>query len=164
MPYQWTSPDTNDDQPVRLRLWPHRSLSARGFVWFIGGTAALISLPLFGLLGTPVLWGLLPFLALAVAGMWWALSHNTRDGDLVEDLTLTRDTTTLVRRNPRDETQEWSANTHWVRVVLHEDGGPVEKYLTLRGGDREVEIGAFLTPEERVALRGELMTELVRLR
>ena len=57
MPYQWLPP-TGETQ--RLHLWPYRSLPRRGMVWFIGGTAALIAVPLLGVLGSPVLWGLLP--------------------------------------------------------------------------------------------------------
>lgn len=153
-----------DPPAARLRLWPHRSLTAEGFVWFVGLTAALISLPLFGVLGTPVLWGLLPFLVLTVAGIWWALVRNARDGALTEELTLWRDRIELVRRDPRGGTRGWSADPHWVRVELHEDGGPVEKYLTLKGGGREVELGAFLSPEERVILRSDLMEALARVR
>lgn len=153
------------DPPVaRLRLWPHRSLTPRGFVWFVGGTAALSSLPLIGVLGTPVLWGLLPFAAAAIAGVWWALSRNIRDGNLTEEFTLWRDRVELVRTEPRGTRRDWAADPHWVRVEMHEKGGPVEKYLTLSGEGREVEIGAFLSPAERVALRGELLDALARVR
>ena len=38
MPYEWLPPR---DGETRLHLWPYRSLPRRGFVWFIGGTAAL---------------------------------------------------------------------------------------------------------------------------
>jgi uncharacterized membrane protein len=40
--------------------------------------------------------------------------------------------------------------------------GPVENYLTLRGAGREVEIGRFLTPEERVSLHEELELALAK--
>jgi len=52
--------------------------------------------------------------------------------------------------------QEWQANRYWVTVHLHPKGGPVENYITLRGGDREVELGAFLDAEERANLYNEL--------
>ena len=54
MPYEWLPPDDNE---YRLHAWPHRSLTQRGFVWFLGTTAALIALPLLAILGSPVLWG-----------------------------------------------------------------------------------------------------------
>lgn len=177
MPREWVSkPETapersgaflfaaGDPPAARLRLWPHRSLTAEGFVWFIGGTAALIALPLIAVLGTPVLWGLLPFLVLAVAGIWWALKRNLRDAALTEELTLWRDRIELVRREPGGRLRDWTADPHWVRVELHEAGGPVENYLTLRGGGREVEIGAFLSPEERLELKDEISSALNAMR
>lgn len=59
-------------------------------MWFIGITAALIGLPLLSLIGSPVLWGLLPFLLAAIAAIWWALIHSIYDAEILEDLTLTR--------------------------------------------------------------------------
>lgn len=173
MPHVWvsdplTAPERSgaslfadgDPPAARLRLWPHRSLTADGFAWFIGGTAALISLPLIAVLGTPVLWGLLPFLVLAVAAIWWALRRNLRDAALSEELALWRDRMELVRREPKGLRREWTADPHWVRVELHETGGPVENYVTLAAGGRTVEIGAFLSPEERVALKREIVAAL----
>lgn len=161
MPYHWTYPRP---ETHKLTLWPHRSLSTSGFVWFVGLTAALLALPLLGTLGTPILWGLLPFLAAAVGGVWWAIRRNTRDAALNEVLTLTHDEAKLVRTDPKGATKTWCTNPYWVRVKLYETGGPVEKYLTLTGGDREVEIGSFLSPEERVNLRYDLEKELALLR
>ncbi len=148
----------------RLALWPHRSLPRTGFVWFIGGTAAMISLPLIGLIGSPVLWGILPFLMLAVAAIWWALQRSYRDGEITEHLTIWPDRITLVRTGPRDKQAHWDANPYWVTPVLHATGGPVPNYITLRGGDREVELGAFLSEDERVALFGAVTDMLRKLK
>jgi len=43
---------------------------------------------------------------------------------------------------------------------MHEGGGPVAHYITLKGGGREVEIGAFLSEDERKTLHGELADAL----
>ncbi|NBQ49967.1 MAG: DUF2244 domain-containing protein, partial [Marivivens sp.] len=60
MPYEWIDPLPVDDAPLaELHLWPYRSLPKAGFVWFVGGTVALLSLPLLAVIGTAVLWGLL---------------------------------------------------------------------------------------------------------
>ena len=157
MPYEWlpaTPPAT------RLHLWPYRSLPKRGFVWFIGGTATLIALPLLAVLGSPVLWGLLPFLVLALAAIWYALNRSYKDGEIVEELTLTPNRITLTRHGPHGRRQDWQANPHWVRVEMLAKGGPVPNYLTLHGGDRLVELGAFLSEDERVTLQGELAVAL----
>jgi uncharacterized membrane protein len=148
---------------LALRLTPNRSLSAEGFVLFIALTCGLISIPLISVLGTPVLWGVLPFFVLAVGGLWLAIARSNADGRLTEELTLWSDHIRLVRLNPRGHRQEWEANPHWVRLTLHAQGGPVENYLTLRGGGREVELGAFLSPHEREALCATLRGALARL-
>lgn len=155
MPYAWLPPD---DSTQRLHLWPHRSLPKQGFVWFIGGTAALTLVPLLSVIGSPVLWGLLPFVVLTVAGIWWGLQRSYRDGEILEELVLTPASLTLTRTGPRNTRAEWAANPHWVRVELHASGGPVPNYVTLQGGPREVEIGAFLSEEERISLSNELRT------
>lgn len=156
MPYEWTQ----HAETKALHLWPYRSLPRRGFVAFIGGTALLITVPLFAVLGSPVLWGLLPFLCIAVAGMYFALERSYRDGEIIETLRFEQNRLHLARLGPRGKRQEWEANPHWVRVVLHKKGGPVPEYITLAGGPREVELGAFLSEEERVALVPELRAAL----
>lgn len=161
MPYEWLPPDGGED---RLQLWPHRSLTRQGFVWFIALTAALIALPLFGILGSPVLWALLPFGLGTIWAIWFALRKNGRDRDIVEDLRLSPDRLILTRHGPKGRRQAWEANPYWLRVTLHATSGPVPNYLTLKGDGREVELGAFLSEPERVALHDELLDRIARLR
>lgn len=161
MPYEWMP---SEETEARLHAWPHRSLSQRGFVWFLGLTAMLIAVPLIGILGSPVLWALLPFLLAAIWAIWFALRKNGRDRDILEDLHLAPARVTLSRHGPRGRRRDWSANPHWLRVTLRETGGPVPNYLTLKGENREVELGAFLSEEERVALYRDLLARIARLR
>ncbi|MCB6178695.1 DUF2244 domain-containing protein [Rhodobacter sp. Har01] len=160
MPYEWHPPQ---DRTQRLRLWPHRSLSSRGFVWFIGLTALLIGVPLLAVIGSPVLWGLLPFVAAAVWAIWVALRKNGRDRAIVEVLSFSETEVTLVRHGPHGRRQEWRANPHWLRLTLHETGGPVPNYLTLGGAERDVELGRFLSEPERIALYRDLRARLAAL-
>lgn len=161
MPYSWTE----SDQPTRkreLHLWPHQSLPPRGFALFIGTTFGLLLLPLIPLLGSVVLWGLLPFLMAALAAIWFALERSRRNAQIVEVLTLSDDRAHLMRRNPRGDVLEWDCNRYWAKPALHERHGPVPYYVTLSGNGREVEIGAFLSEDERVALFDELTRALSR--
>jgi uncharacterized membrane protein len=160
MPYEWTPERPSADPNWTLSLWPYRSLLRKDFVIFIGATAALVALPLLAVLGKPVLWGLLPFFGLMIAGVWYALHVSYKRGEVLEELTVDDTHARLIRHNPKGDPQEWQANRYWVTVHLHPKGGPVENYITLRGGDREVEIGAFLDSEERLALHDELKSAL----
>lgn len=159
MPYRWTEKANQQT----LTLWPHRSLTPGGFAWFIGTTAVMLLIPLLALLGRAQLWVLLPFLMGALALIWWFLMRNMRDRQISETLTTSESTTTLIRRAAGAE-QSWQANPYWITVTLYATSGPVENYLTLRGNGREVELGAFLAPAERVALFDALKPALPRAR
>ncbi|UXX84910.1 DUF2244 domain-containing protein [Roseovarius pelagicus] len=159
MPYEW-SPQAIGSPLTRLDLWPHRSLPRRGFAGFMVVTCVMISLPLFALLGTVLLWGLLPFVALAVAGLWWALQRSYASGNTHEVLFMDADAVRLTRTNPHGDVQEWDCNSYWAQVNMYPTGGPVAHYLTLKGRGREVEIGAFLSEDERRALYPEIKNAL----
>ncbi|WP_113911043.1 DUF2244 domain-containing protein [Roseovarius dicentrarchi] len=163
MPYEW-SPSTPDQAASRLDLWPHRSLSRRGFAGFLLATCLMFSLPLFALLGTAVLWGLLPFLAAAVVLIWWAIEHSYRAGRLHEALVIDNREVHLTRTSPKGEVQTWDCNCYWAQPQIYPSGGPVAHYITLRGAGREVELGAFLSEDERKALYHELRRAITEAR
>ena len=159
MPYHW-SETSQVDKVQTLTLWPHQSLPPKGLAAFVLATFTMITLPLFGLLGTKLLWGLLPFLMIAVLGVWYALSRSQKDRSILEVLTISPEETRLVQHNPRTEAQDWICNTYWARPTLHRNEGPVPNYVTMLGNGREVEIGAFLSEEERLVLFGDLCERL----
>jgi len=155
MPYNWTE----TDEAATLTLWPHQSLTHNGFSGFIIATATMLALPLMAMLGTAILWILLAFFAAAIWGVWRAIMVNRRARLIEETLVLSQGELLLTHRPAKGLAQTWSANPQWVVVHLRNDG-PVENYLTLTGGGREVELGAFLTAEERVDLADDLERRL----
>lgn len=157
MPYHWTH-----GTPQTLELRPHESLPPKGMAAFVLVTFTLILIPTLPLLGSVVLWSLLPFLLLAVWGIYFALQRNHKARQITEVLTLDDDTTRLIRTNPKGDTQTWDCNRYWTQVLKYENDGPVPHYVTLKGMGREVEIGAFLSEEERIALFDDLQRALKR--
>jgi uncharacterized membrane protein len=119
----------------------------------------MLALPLLAVLGSPVVWFLLAFFTAALAGVWRAITANVKDRTRHEALHLGETRVRLEHVQPKGEVLTWEANPHWVTVHLRDDG-PVEKYLTLRGNSREVEIGSFLSPEERETLFDEISQAL----
>lgn len=164
MPYEWqdTAPDHTGALSYRLRLWPYQSLPPTGFVWFIGLTAGFMALPLVAMLGTAVVWGLLPFALIVIGGIWYAIQRSYAQGKTTEELTLDRKTAQVVRHDPGGRRRDWTTNSYWLRATLRT--GPVESYLTLTDGHREIELGAFLTPGERRSLHDDLQRRLASLR
>lgn len=162
MPYEWIPPAQSDQSPqplAEMHAWPYRSLPRKGFVWFIGLSVGIAAIPLSALIGSAVLWAVLPFLALVIAAIWIALERSYRDGATIETLRLWEDKITLHHHDPRRGSFEWAANPHWVRTELHRNHR-IKNYLTLTGGGREVELGSFLRPEERQQIYFDLNEKL----
>ncbi len=143
-----------------LRLWPHNSLPPRGAMGVVMGVFLFGLIPVLAMLGSAILWGLLPFLLITVLGLWLAIEMNYRARSISEVLTLSGTQARLVHHNPRKGDQIWTCNRYWARPEMHPKGGPVPHYVTLIGEGREVEIGAFLSEEERIALYDELTVKL----
>lgn len=156
MPYHWTS----TPQARTLTLWPHRSLPIRGFAGVFGSIFILAMLPLFGLIGTSLLWGMLPFVLITLTGLYLAFMHTYRTGDSREVLVIGREDTTLTHSPYKGSPLHWSCNTYWTRAKIYPQEGPVPHYITLSGNGREVELGRFLSEDERKALFGELADAL----
>jgi uncharacterized membrane protein len=106
---------------------------------------------------------MLPFLVGALVAVYLAVRRSHHDARLREELRLWPDLIAVERREPSGAVRRWHANPFWVRLRLREDAH-VEKYLTLEGNGREIELGAFLSPGEREALHAELKAALARLR
>ncbi|NQY60258.1 DUF2244 domain-containing protein [Cognatishimia sp.] len=159
MPHHWS--DTPEG-PVVLTLTAHRSLPPKGFAAVILITVAFLTLPLLSVLGTAVLWWMLPFLAAAVWALWAALRRSYKDGEVSEELTRAGDVLTLTHRPVRGDEMVWESNIYWVRVELHKTGGPVSNYVTLKGNGRHVELGRFLSEDERQELFNEMQAYIAQ--
>ncbi len=173
MPYSWSSDpqsaplsrhDGTGAAPLALHLTAHNSLTPQGFVWFIGITSVLMCVPLMAFFGSVFWWGILGYLGLTLGAAWFALQRSWKRGSVHEHLEAWGDHLRLTRTNPNGQILDWEANPYWVRVVTHAADGPVPHYVTLCGAGRDVEIGAFLSEDERKALANELTTLLNRLR
>ncbi len=156
---QWR--DRRDLPVYSVTLWPNQSLTRPGLTWFLAISAGFLVLPLLGLVGTPVFWGLMPFLLLAFWGIWFAIRRNGQNLRITEEMKIWRDEVRVERREPSGRILRWQAEPLRVRIKLHKDQ-KIEDYLTLSGNGREIELGAFLAPEERVDLADEVERALTR--
>lgn len=151
------------DPPVwAVTLWPHRSLSRRGFRWLMVLSAAAFALPLAALSATPAALALAPYAGVAFFALWGFMKLSYRSGRVTEELRLWPDAIAVERREPWGRVRRWAANPYWVDIELTETR-TVKHYLTLRGAGRRIELGAFLTSEERKALADELRTRIAAL-
>ncbi len=134
-----------------------------GFVWIIGISAVGFTLPLLALLGTAALWMLLPHILLALGLLWCFIRRNDRDHDIYEHTRIWPDLIAVHRHNPRKPDQYWQANPYWAKLKLRYTHVQ-ESYLIISGGKREIELGSFLSPKERVDLQNDVEAALKNLK
>jgi len=103
-----------------------------------------------------VLWGLLPFFIIAVSGVWYALHRSYKDGEILEELRIWPDRMTLIHIHPRRGRKSWEGNPYWVHLKIDKRNERIVNYITLKGSEREVELGAFLSEDERAVLYDEV--------
>ena len=157
----WVDWDERADPPVyQVTLWPHRSLSPEGRRTVLMIVAGGLCVPLMPAFGTPVFWGLLPFCVAALTLLWLGFRRSAFDGTLTEEFRLWRDEVRVERREPQGRVLRWRAQPYRLRLRLHPEGAKVENYLTLKGEGREIELGSFLSPEERLKLKAEIEAAL----
>jgi uncharacterized membrane protein len=143
-------------------LYPHRSLSERGFLILTIGTVVIISLwgGLFLMLGA---WPIFGFLGAEWLLFWWLLRTHFRGDRRAERIRLYADRLLLQQIDAKGRVAECTFEPYWLQVVLHERGFE-NPALLLRSQGRAVEIGAFLGAGERRQFAEQLQTVLARWR
>lgn len=149
------APKKTEEPLMRLTLWPHRSLDRRSFHWIMGATAVGLAVPLIPILGTTALYVLGAFALADLLLLYGLIALTYRSGRLRETVSLWPDRLCVERVEPNGATKAWEANPHWVRVELLQTRR-IPDYLVLSSAGRSIELGAFLTPEERRSLAARL--------
>ncbi len=158
-----TGPETGND-PILFSavLHPATSLSGNGFfglmaalcvVSFAAGIACTMAgaWPVFGFFGLDIL---LIYIAFRV---------SYRRARRYETVRLTANELAIEKIDPNGRTRRWKFQPYWLRVAI-DDSPKYNSALTLSSHGKSLEIGAFLTPQEKRDVARALEVELHRLR
>jgi len=143
-------------------LRPHRSMSPAGFRVLMGVmVAAFFGLGLgFFLVGA---WPVIGFCGFEVLLIWWCFRLNFRSLRRYETLLLTDDALELRRVQPDGTAERIAFQPYWLRLRLEEAPGRSSR-LVLSSHGRQISVGGFLAPDERVDLARALEQALKRQR
>jgi uncharacterized membrane protein len=151
----------NAERPIfEALLYPHRSLTERGFLLLTIGTFVIIASygALFLMLGA---WPIFGFFGAEWLLFWWLLRTHFRGDRPAERIRLYPDRLLLQQIDAKGRVAECTFEPYWLRVVLQERGFE-DPALLLRSHGRAVEIGAFLGAGERRQFAQELQSVLAR--
>jgi uncharacterized membrane protein len=139
-------------------LYPNRSLGRTGFAVLMGAIV-LVSAAIgagFMMVGA---WPVTGFLGLDVVLIFLAFRWHDREARRAEFVRLDGDGLTVRRLAPDGSSASWHFEPYWLRVSI-EAAGRHDRRLILRSHGRQLEIGAFLTQEERQELARALEAAL----
>lgn len=139
----------------RFVLRPRCSMtpeSARRFLFLIGGTTFLVA-AYFTFHG---FWPVLPFAGIEIGLLTWALRRSMRAGEMREIITVSEDSITLERCDSKGSCTTVFPR-HWARVKLRAPQATLHpSRLMIESHGRAVEVGRFLTEDERRGLARRL--------
>jgi uncharacterized membrane protein len=135
-------------------LAPHCSLSVRGATLFF----ISVCVPTFGVAGAATVlgyWPILPFAGAEIALLAWALKTNMARRFEREHIEVTE--TEVVIEQTRGTPRRIVFPRHWAQVKIRRPKSPLHRgQLIIESHGRGLEVGKFLTEEERRQLAAQL--------
>lgn len=141
-----------------ITIWPHRSLSPRGFAILLGALSAIAFVAglTFFIIGA---WPVIGFLGLEFGVLYFAFKYNYRAAKAYEQLLIHKQGIEIVRINPKGEKQQTNLSSLWLKAEIQKTSRR-RKILGLRLHSEFHEIGAFLPPAEKNQLK-ELINQRI---
>lgn len=143
-------------------LHPHRSLGPAGFFLVIFSIAAISLTAGIGFMLAGA-WPVIGFCGLEILAVWFAFRHNFKSGRMLERVELRPDRLDIWRHHPNGRTESWQLQPYWARIHYESDPRTTGR-LHLRSHGEELELGGFLTAEEKESFAEALDSALKDLR
>jgi uncharacterized membrane protein len=161
MPSDSASP--YDDTVFRAVLTPHRSLGPRGFRVLMAAAclvSLVVSIPFF-VVGA---WPVVGFFGLDVLLLWIAFRASYRSARASEEVVLTHLELLIRKVTHWGRGREWRFNPAWVRLHRETDEDYGLMRLAVVHGNGSLDVGGFLSPEERARFADALARGLAEAR
>ena len=155
---------TNKSEPtfLRMRLAPNRSLDSYGTKIVFLVIAFGFLLPIIPFIGSPIGTTLTIFSGLTFYLFLIMLQRNFQEGNTFEEIYISKRKIIVVHQEKNKEQKIWEGNPYWTRVKLDINNQKLKNYLTLVGKGRHIELGAFLSPDERIELKDKIQIALAK--
>ena len=167
-PSDKTQPDQNPRWLEQITIWPHRSLSPKGFGIVMGVLAGLLFIIGLGffLVGA---WPVIGFLGLELLVVWGAFKLNYRAARHRETIHTTTEELMVESQTPAGKQAQKSFPIGWLRVSLSPSKSPAmssrdQQKIILSSHGEQAEIGKYLHPAEKAGLWREIGSMIDRAR
>ena len=154
--------DSEGSSLLRMRLVPNRSLDGHGTKIVSGIIACGFLLPIIPFIGSPIGTTLTIFSGLTFYLFLTLLQKNFQAGHTFEEILISKRKIIVVHKEKNKEQKTWEGNPYWTKVDVDIHNAKLKNYLTLAGKGRHIELGAFLSPDERIELRDKIQNALAK--
>ncbi len=154
--------DSEEPTFLRMRMFPNRSLDTNGTKVVSGIIACGFLLPIIPFIGSPIGTALTIFSGLTFYLFLTLLQKNFQQGTTFEEILISKHKIIVVHKEKSKEQKTWEGNPYWTRVNIDVYNPKLKNYLTLAGNGRHIELGAFLSPDERIELRDKIQNALAK--
>ena len=152
----------------QMTIWPHRSLSPKGFAIVIGSLAGFLFIIGIGFFLAGA-WPVLGFLGIELLIVWGAFKLNYRAAQHQETILTTTEDVTFESQAPTGKRAKKSFPLGWLRVNLSPSEVPAIKSrdkqkIILSSHGEKAEIGKHLHPAEKASLSRDIRAMIDRAR
>ncbi len=154
--------DSKDPALLRMRLFPNRSLDTNGTKIVFGIIACGFLLPIIPFIGSPVGTTLTGFSGLTFYLFLTFLQKNFQQANTFEEILISKNKIIVVHKEKNKGHKTWEGNPYWTRVNVDINNPKLKNYLTLAGKGKHIELGAFLSPDERIELKDKIQNALAK--
>ena len=154
--------DTSETTFLKVRLAPNRSLDSNGTKVVFAVIACGFLLPIIPFIGSPIGTTLTIFSGLTFYIFLTLLQKNFQQGSTFEEVFISKNKITVVHKEQNKKQMTWECNPYWTKVNLDINNPKLKNYLTLAGKGKHIELGAFLSPDERLELRDKIQNALAK--
>lgn len=156
-----TAAETPDDGVIfDAILYPNRSLPNSGFVAVM--TIVIAANIVFGVLFFSIgAWPVIGFCGLDVLLVWLAFKLSYRQGRLRERVSIRDGEMRVSRVLPSGHESRWRLQAAWSRVIIDNPRHHESRVRVVSKG-RSLVLGAFLSPDERMAFGASLAEAIAR--
>ena len=153
---------TEEPTFLRIRLFPNRSLDMNGTKVVFVIIACGFLLPIIPFIGSPIGTTLTIFSGLTFYLFLTLLQKNFQQGHTFEEILISKNKIIVVHQEKNREQKAWEGNPYWTKVNIDTHNPKLKNYLTLAGSGKHIELGAFLSPDERIELRDKIQNALAK--
>ena len=154
--------DSNEASSIKISLAPNRSLDSYGTKVVFAVIACGFLLPIIPFIGSPIGTTITIFSGLTFYLFLTLLQKNFQQGSTFEEVFISKNRIKVVHKEKNKEQLTWECNPYWTKVHLDINNPKLKNYLTLAGKGRHIELGAFLSPEERLELCDKIQNALAK--